>query len=676
MFRALPAKNPADRLFLIGSLALALLLLVPWAPLFIDTQYDLGFTYMAHYHFARGMPWGSETLHTTGPWAMLRFPVYFRETYSWMLAFHAATALWIGWILARIASRYLKDPIAGVALVAFCLWLFFLSDDSRWFFILLTFPFTLSVLREKRTSVPLVIGCLWLGLCFHVKGTFLIATAPLLLWLAVCELRARRPPWHALLVVAAVVSFNALAGSELRYIPGYVQFVLGSASGNPENFAQLGPLYQPVAFLALAGTFMLIVLVAELREHGRLGWLSFLTCGAVVWMLYRTGFTRHDAVHASRSFFTLVPFIACYLAYRRSQLQMAFAASKRFSPRQLRFGVACAAAVFVWPFGLFLSDYLDIHQDEQRGIGSQLQGVVGVATSGYTEFERIDAARKARIRKSYPLPKTMAGTGPVGVHGQLQTVIIAHGYENAPMPAVAAYENWDPRIVAQTVAWLESEAAPEYMLMTSTGHSSETLRALSARYDTVRKGWPTVLKRRDDPRDIRFEELSRTSAEWGDRIQVPEAHKRDLMRLKMRYRRTWLNRLISFVYQPVPAYVVLYDRNRVVTRIRINRLLAEEGLVLAAKHSSDWDNRTERLQRVRYDLFQDIDLPNRRPITAYQLQLLPAVMTKDARSPGEKAWLLPGSNWRWYFQPEVELVLERIVVPDRTSASAADRDAA
>ena len=98
--------------------------------------------------------------------------------------------------------------------------------------------------------------------------------------------------------------------------------------------------------------------------------------------------------------------------------------------------------------------------------------------------------------------------------------------------------------------------------------------------------------------------------------------------------------------------------------------------MLAAKHSTDWDNRTERLQRVRYNLFQDIGLPNRRSITAYQLQLLPAVMTKDARSPGEKPWLLPGSNWRWYFQPQVELVLERIVVPGRTDASAADRDAA
>lgn len=86
---------------------------------------------MAHYHFARGTPWGTETLHTTDPWAMLRFPLYFRETYTWLLVVHTAAALWIGWILARIASWHLRSALAGSALVAGCLWLFFMSDDSR-----------------------------------------------------------------------------------------------------------------------------------------------------------------------------------------------------------------------------------------------------------------------------------------------------------------------------------------------------------------------------------------------------------------------------------------------------------------------------------------------------------------------------------------------------------------
>jgi hypothetical protein len=146
---------------------------------------------------------------------------------------------------------------------------------------------------------------------------------------------------------------------------------------------------------------------------------------------------------------------------------------------------------------------------------------------------------------------------------------------------------------------------------------------------------------------------------------VPAGHERDLMRLKMRFERTWLNRLITFAYQPVPAYVVLYNGRTAVCRIRINRLLAEEGLVLATKDFVNWDTRSERLQRVRHDLFQDIGRPNRMPVTAYQLQLLPALITPESRKPGEKSWLFPWSNWRWYFRPQAEFALERIVVPGR-----------
>lgn len=655
-----------DRRFLAASAFVALALFVPWAPSFIGAQGDSGFTFMAHYHFAHGMPWGTETLHTTGPWAMLRFPHYFRETFTWMLLLHAATALYIAFILARVASRRLASSTAGMAFVVGCLWLFFMSDDSRWFFILLTFPLLIPDLRTQRTSVPLVAACLFLALCFHVKGTFLIACVPLTVLLAAFELRARRVPWHAAGVIVAVLGWNALAGSEARFIPGYIEFVLGGTAGNPENFSHLGPLYQPVTFLALAGLFMLIVLLVELREHGRgLGLLSFVIIGAVVWMVYRTGFARQDTIHASRSFFTLIPFIACYTVLYWGTIRAAAAESRRFSTRQLALALGAAGALFAWPFVLFLLDYLSIHEGEGKRVLAQLQSVVIVATSGYRHFDAFDESRKKQIAKNYPLPEWLGDAGPVGVHGQLQTPLLAHGFDNVPMPAVAAYENWNPSTVEHAVAWIESSAAPQYMVMSSTGHSSETIRALSQRYDMVRGGWPVILKRREQPRSIHFEELLRTKASFGDRVRVPLGHERDLMRLKMRYRRTWLNRLVSFAYQPVPAYLTLYDGPEVIGRIRLNRMLAEEGLVLATKTFADWDSSSERLHRVRHNLYQDIERPNRLPLTAWRLQLLPALITPEARTPGEKSWLLPSSSWRWYFQPEVEFVLERIVVADR-----------
>jgi hypothetical protein len=57
---------------------------------------DLSFTPLAHTFFAQGRPWGADTLHTSGVWGFLRFPLFDPGTFSLFVAFHIALGALIG----------------------------------------------------------------------------------------------------------------------------------------------------------------------------------------------------------------------------------------------------------------------------------------------------------------------------------------------------------------------------------------------------------------------------------------------------------------------------------------------------------------------------------------------------------------------------------------------------
>jgi len=67
---------------------------------------DVSFTPLAHTFFAQGRHWGADTLHTSGVWGFLRFPIFDPGMFSLFVFAHIALGALIGWFFAE-RSLYL-----------------------------------------------------------------------------------------------------------------------------------------------------------------------------------------------------------------------------------------------------------------------------------------------------------------------------------------------------------------------------------------------------------------------------------------------------------------------------------------------------------------------------------------------------------------------------------------
>lgn len=84
----------------LAELAFARAILVPWIPTSMSADVrDSAYTIMSHVAYADGQPWGTEGLHTSGPWGFLNLPIYFEPTYPLVIAANALVAFAIAAIL-------------------------------------------------------------------------------------------------------------------------------------------------------------------------------------------------------------------------------------------------------------------------------------------------------------------------------------------------------------------------------------------------------------------------------------------------------------------------------------------------------------------------------------------------------------------------------------------------
>jgi len=98
--------------------------------------------------------------------------------------------------------------------------------------------------------------------------------------------------------------------------------------------------------------------------------------------------------------------------------------------------------------------------------------------------------------------------------------------------------------------------------------------------------------------------------------------------------------VLSALYQPPSAFLVLFKGEVVTTRIRMNPLLAGEGIVVAGREGV-WDGNPSALHGMRFGPLADERV--------------------DATALGFAGTSVFGDGWRRYFRPRVDL---RIYVPE------------
>lgn len=630
----------------------ALFLLVSWTPYFIRDEGDEALTYLAHVHFAEGRPWGLHTLHSSGAFGFLRYDTYHEGTYLWLLAVQSATALFIGLLLGSLFARVRSRWIA-VALVTGVLFSFHQAEDARWFFLLFSVLLCLPDFRRRRTSPAFLAALVFAGLAFHVKGPFMLAVPALAALLACLELAARRPPLHAAALLALVLLFGLAAGGTPAELARHFGYVVGSPGGYGELFGRLGPPREIAVFLALAAATLLVVLRAESRRRGWQGLLVFAGCALLVWLSWGSSFVRQDDWHVRRGLFTLVAVLLAWTLRDPDGVPASLRSRFLRLPERGRRALAAAGAfalTFLLLFGTLEPALLatpEHYESRLRYLFWSRRGLSLIAQHGLERHRALHRGMARRLREKYPLPDGLVA--PVGVFGQLQSPLAAHRVTTAQLPLAASYEIWSPAAVELTNRFLASPAAPRHLVLSDAGRSASNALSLAERYRTFSTGAWTFLERREVPLQALREPVLEARVGWNERVEVAPAQRGDLLVARLHFERSWLGRLLAFAYQPPRTFVAFYSGDAFLGRVSVVRQIADDGIVLASAEPRDWDSSSQALHGLRHGLLTDWIASDPPRVTALEI---------EGGHAGE--WLFPKQRWSWYFEPGVDLVLERV----------------
>lgn len=632
------------RLAVVSGVAVfcSLLWLVYWNFQVVAGSGDGAYTYLAHVHAAQARAWGVTAMHTSGPLGWLRFPIYVPETFALLVAGQVFTALAAAALLVMVFLRRAEGWIVPLLTAVAVPWELSRSDDAIFYFTLSAWVLAASRTGRVRAWAGAV-GTVFAALAFLIKGSLMLPIVGAAALLAVVCVMRRRVPWQLPLLGAAVAGLNLLAGGTLATLGDHVRHVLSSIDGYGESFSLTGDLGEVLIAFACLAAIMLFVAHVEWHARRWAGMGIALALGIVLWCAFKSSFVRHDAVHASRALNCFMPLLLCCFAaeYRRAAGWLSWNAYGG-----TRFGRGARAALFaaIAVAGIAIASRAAGVPHWWQPAAARSAALASLLARGTEPLKRRHDDNLQSIRKRFPLPDEV--TDDVATYGTLQTPAQAWGLRGVQMPFIAHYELWAPYAIRRTVDFLQSPAAPRYIIRTASVSGAPAEIALARNYEQIADGPLTVLRRRTNPLQVRMERVLAAEAVWGEPIELPTADEGALV-MCYTYTPTLLNRLVSFVYQPPQVLAVLHSGSERPARIRLNRLLGKEGVVLAARTDGDWDGNFRRLHAQRHPLLTAAAGPLSKPD-----RLLTAVSLE--------AKLLETHDATRYFLPTVQLEVFRV----------------
>ena len=569
----------------IGMIAWAILWSFPWVleqPAIHPT--DPSFTPLAHVFFAEGRPWGADTLHTGGIWGFLRFPMFNPETFSLLVTIHVALGALIGWFFADssrslprgrwlllLVSAALLPLLSASGIKLYGPDLEMPSDDARWYIPI----FALLVMRAREKSpglpTPLVVALsLGAAMALHTKGNFFIATIVVVLATLASDLYQRRMPWTLVLVLGWTIVLLYAGGGDLARFARYTLHVVDSTKAYPEAFSYSSEVLAPVVFLlgvacASAAWF--------LQVKYRWQWPLAVAFSILLFLLYKGAFVRYDAIHMMRSLTVMVLLMSTGIVAVISRWPSSLIPRRRAIATV---GLGVASLV------LFLAPLLD--PDIGLPLLHELRGhpaaaVAFLETSLETRQQQLDE-RLASIRKEAPLQDI---EGSIATIGTYHTVLMAHGVREETIPVIAHYEVWSPRTVAAIDRFLESDEAPQFLLRSANYTSVSNELTLARFYRPIHtEEYYTLLERRDEPLVVSSQTIFDGSVRWHETINIPEEHWGSVLVAEVRFEKNLAGRLVGFFHHPAHANMIVDKSDGTRARVRLNSLLASDGVVVAA----------------------------------------------------------------------------------------------
>ena len=647
------------RLTSVAGMLLGLFLLVRWSPDYIQTASgDDAFTYTFQYAFARGIAYGSGLFHTAGPWSIIYFPQYYPETFFYMLAGQAFVAALLTWVLLRIAFRDAPGPLIGLFFFVGGIGLLGLSADNRFLFLSLATLLFLPKFHSQRTTTLHFILMIFSALAFLVKGTFLLTSAVVLVLTLLGEIfLGRRLPVNSLVFFIALFVLGVVAGQSPTDVLAYISLTFDVSSGYPERFSELGSPIELIAFTAIAAVLWIAIWIAELTKSGRWGAVVALAYGAILFTLFKTGFMRQDGQHVIRAFCTIFVFAPAYVFVNREWLvrglqDLGFSKIGRVTGGNGR-GSASLTLMLTCLFGGLVSIlggyFAYLHPSLWSGkverVVNQAISISNLVTHGRRDFDQQHQAAMARVRAEYPWPQV---PGSIAVFSSIQTPALANAMDYRFLPTASSYLATTPKADAANAQFFSDKNAPAYIFFRDTYYANtQTGLAILKNYRPSGTTGSYLILKRGVSCEATFSPLARLEGKWEQLLELPNTSGLPIW-AEINYEPTWLNRILSVLFQPSQANLILYEGQKA-TPIRINKKIVHAGMMISPiLYINDFAK-----------MFPGQRAPGSAPQPVTSMRL---------RAGENGSWLFPPDAWARYFKPDVEIKLFSLKIdcPDLT----------
>ena len=617
-------------LAVVGS-ALALVVLVPWAPDFATTSgNDDPNTILQHVFFGSGVLYGRDIFFTHGPWAFWYQRHYWPGTYAYFVAAHLATsAILVAALIWAVTETALSKPLQAILLVA-GLALFTIDLDARLFVMTALLPL---LFDEKRPWLTVSLAMLAAFAALN-KISLLVGAVTSIFAIGAYEVvRLRRIPVSVIAFAAAYGLLFAAAGQDIRHavdltLAGLdMSAAYGETMGHFARDDDLGFRISAtcIAFLILVIPFGLAVLGVEWRLRGPFGLLFALALALILFSAFKAAFVREDMSHVPHAFATLFPIVGLYAAARRKTIALIVGQSQG----AVRMGTfATYVLVAIAATGAVVLAARDpglyVHKlDKFRGNVTAAADAIG----GGTELRKAHERRMAEIRRDWPVELS----GPVAVVGPKQIVAVANGVDLRPLPTLNVYQAWSPSLAARLTGFFENDARPNHLLIEPPAYDGRPFwRAIRAHYRPtgveIREG-AFAGAERIAPRSWILVSEDRLRPDWNTPFSLPAVDDptREIVVLQGTIEPTLLGRAVDLLYKRPYVNLELERSDGTVIRIRFGPIIASIGTT-----ASPWPVHGE------------------------------SIFEPPPTSVVPRAVLRASPDWPLFYEPEVELTVRRL----------------
>ena len=581
---------------------------VPWSPVFPKRGHDPSWRWALNELHSKQAIFGSDLVHTYGPYGFTRNNDYHPSTYRTLLITRLALGVVFCLATLVLASQLLRPPLAVLMWLALFVPLAIRRDT--FYMILPHIAWLLAVYGRGRVRMAmLVILMPALAMVSLSKSTFGLMTLVIVSLIGVhgvlspsrptstrpamgpgSDAAARAawksagwPVWYLIWLVV----FWLAAGQSLGQISTYIESRLHTMAAYTASHAVEGPLWQVFAFGAAAAVLLAVVTITESRRDRKRGVLTALALAALLFLTSKLAFTRHD-FHALNAGFTGVSAALLYgLVVARE------GPYRDLSPqwRRARWVMVATVVGAFWLQGSAIArsmNRLDLaayyFRTPERVI-EQLRGAAGLLenSDGYsTLYEEA----KARLRDLYPLPEI---DGTVDSYTSDLSALFAHDLSYDPRPTLQSLLAGNPWLAQRNANHVEWPRGPDHILCDikpTDRHfplmeDGPTWPPLLSGY--LPRSWsrpPLVLDRAAEPGALRWGTWESYDLQLGQWKQV-ELVSAALSWASLDIDRTIPGQLISFVFKGPRVVIDLQLADGSQARYRIVPGMARAGFILS-----------------------------------------------------------------------------------------------